>query len=150
VLFDKTNGLFIVRDRLESLDGRDHRYEALWHLDAPALIEEPQKGVYETRIENGPNLRLVTQVGDDLECRVVKGQEEPVVQGWIPSDDPPRSVRPIPCVICAREGRKAEFLTVFQPVKTEKDPRVLETAFRQGSAGLSWPGGHKTLLSWPK
>ena len=48
------------------------------------------------------------------------------------------------------EGRNAEFLTVFQPVRTTKAPRVLEAAFRQGSVELTWPEGRKTSLLWPK
>ena len=38
ILFDKSNGLFIVRDQLVSLDDRQHLFEAIWHLDAPRLL----------------------------------------------------------------------------------------------------------------
>ena len=120
VLFDKPNGLFIVRDQLASLDDREHLFEVARHLDAPRLLSEPQKGIYETQIANGGNLRLVTQTGDGLTCRVVKGQEKPVVQGWQPLEPLP-GIRPIPCVICGRSGKRVEFLTVFQPLRTGKN-----------------------------
>ncbi len=150
ILFDKSKRLFVIRDQLESLDGREHLFEALWHLDAPRLTSDPPKGIYETQTESGRNLRLVTQTGDGLNCRVVQGQEKPVVQGWLPADDPPRSVRPIPCVVCGRSGKRAEFLTVFQPLKSGDEPRVGNVAFHNGSVEITWSDASKTTVAWPK
>jgi hypothetical protein len=150
VLFDKSNKLFIVRDQLVALDDREHLFEALWHLDTPQLLSDPQKGVYETQIKNGGNLRMVVQTGEGLACRVVKGQEKPVVQGWLPAESPPRSVRPIPCIICGRSGKRIEFCTLFQPLVTGDEPRVNEAHFHAGSVDVIWSDGRKTTLSWPK
>jgi hypothetical protein len=113
-------------------------------------LSDPQKGTYETRNASGQNLRLVAQLGGGLECRVVEGQVEPVVQGWLPADGPSRGVRPIPCVICQREGKRAEFLTVFQPLKTGNAAGIGEAAFRNGAVEIMWTDSRKTMLAWPK
>jgi hypothetical protein len=149
VLFDKSNKLFVVRDRLESLDEKDHLFEALWHLDAPELSSEPGNGIFETRESSGGGLRLVTQTGDGLSCRVVKGQEKPEVQGWQPLEPHP-GVRPIPCVICGRSGRKVDFLTVFQPLATYDEKRVGEVRFENDAVLVKWSDSRETTVSWPK
>jgi hypothetical protein len=152
VMFDKTDKLFLIRDQLASLDGKEHRYEALWHLDAKQLLRDPQKGIYETQTPRQSNLRMVAQTGEGLECRVVEGQEEPVVQGWLPREmyAGPRGVRPIPCVICGRKGERAEFFTVFQPLMTGNEPRVAVAAWRDGTVEITWSDSRKTTLPWPK
>jgi hypothetical protein len=150
VLFDKPDKLFVVRDQLAALDDREHLCEALWHLDTPRLLREPQKGIYETQIKNGGNLRMVTQMGEGLECRVVEGQEKPVVQGWLPTEIPSRGVRPIPCIICGRSGKYVEFCTLFQPLKTGDERRVNEVRFHAGSVEVTWSDSRKTTLLWPK
>jgi hypothetical protein len=149
VLFDKTNKLFVVRDQLASLDGKEHLYEALWHLDAPRLLNEPERGIYETQTESGGNLRLVAQTGDGLECRVVKGQEKPVVQGWQPLEPRP-GIRPIPCVICSRSGERVEFLSVFQPLLTGGETRVAKVNFRDAFVEVIWSDSRKSRIPWPK
>lgn len=150
VLFDKANKLFVVRDQLAALDDKEHRYEALWHLDAPRLSCDPNAGVYETQIAGGANLRVVVEGGNGLRCRVVKGQEQPVVQGWLPTDEPRRGVRPIPCLICSRNGKRVEFLTVFQPLKTGKERRVARVGFHEASVEVIWSDSHTTAIAWPR
>lgn len=150
VLFDKPNALFVIRDRLTALDDREHRFEALWHLDAPRLLEEPDKGIYETEHAGGANLRLVAQTGGGLACRVVRGQEEPVVQGWLPLRHGRRGVRPSPCVVCALSGRQVEFVTVLQPLKSATQPRVVGVTRRNGAVEVTFSNGNHTTLPWPK
>jgi hypothetical protein len=132
-----------------ALDNREHRYEALWHLDAPHLLSEPAKGIYETQSTGGANLRIVMQTGEGLECRVVQGQEKPVVQGWLPLAYGRRGVRPIPCVICSRSGQRVGFLTVFQPLQKADGPRVCNTTLRDESVEMTWDNSKKTTLRWP-
>jgi hypothetical protein len=152
VCFDKSNRLFLVRDRLVSLDNREHLFELLWHLDSPQLLAEPTKGIYETQFKDGGNLRMVTQTGDGLQCRVVEGQTKPDVQGWMPLEinNDERGVRPIPCVISARSGKKVDFLTVFQPLTAGGQPRVVAARFLDDSVEATWSDSRKTTLSWPK
>ncbi len=82
VLFLKPQRLFVVRDTLASLDGKSHQYEALWHLDVNAVDLDAEKGIVETH-DPGANLRIVSS-GDGWRARIVKGQETPTVQGWMP------------------------------------------------------------------
>lgn len=149
VLFPKPEGVFIVRDQLDAPDDRDHLFEALWHLDAPALLEQPSDGIYETRHDHGPNLRVIAQADEGLRCRVVKGQEEPVVQGWIPLEHGRRGVRPIPCLIHARTGRTVQFLTVLQPLRSAEAARVRAVSRRNGQVVLTWDDGRETAIQWP-
>ena len=46
--------------------------------DAPRLLSEPQKGIYETQIANGGILRLVTQTGGERLCKLRPGIYERV------------------------------------------------------------------------
>jgi hypothetical protein len=91
--------LFAVIDRLESLDGKPHRYEALFHLDAPdASID----GMTVTTRTEGPNLAIRAFGADGVS--IVKGQKEPVVQGWLPdSSQGYGGIRPIPTAVFTKE-----------------------------------------------
>ena len=149
VLFDRPHGLFVVRDRLTALDDQDHDFEALWHLDAPELLSRPEEGIYETRHEGGANLRVVAMKGQGLQCRVVRGQEEPVVQGWLPLAHGRRGVRPAPCVVHTKRGKEVVFLTLLQPLETQDAPRVDAVAPGDGAVQVTWSDATKAVLAWP-
>jgi hypothetical protein len=150
VLFDKRHVLFVIRDHLAALDGREHRFESLWHVDAPQLNGDPQKGIYETQHGSGANLRIVAQTGPGLECHVVRGQEAPVVQGWMPLAHGRRGVRPIPCLVCGRSGRQVEMLTLLQPLGEQPQRRVAAVSSREGTVEVTWDDTKKTTLPWPR
>ena len=92
--------LFAVVDRLESLDGKPHRYEALFHLDAP---EAAVDGLTVSTRAEGPNLAIRAFGADGVS--IVMGQKDPVVQGWLPdSSKGYGGVRPIPTAVFAKEA----------------------------------------------
>ena len=128
ILFDKANKLFVVRDRLAAMDDKEHRYEALWRLDAPRLSCDPNAHVYGTQITSSTNLRVVVEGGQrPAGCRVVKGQgNSPSSKVGCRRMNLAAGVRPIPCLICSRNGKRVEFLTVFQPLRTGKERRVCQ------------------------
>ncbi len=95
--------LFVVIDRLESLDGKPQRYEALFHLDA---AEAAVDGLTVSTRAEGPNLAIRAFGADSV--TIVKGQKEPVVQGWLPdSSQGYGGIRPIPTAVFVKESAGA-------------------------------------------
>lgn len=83
ILFIKPD-LWIVTDFLSSTDGAVHRYDVLFHLDTlKADIVGNRKSV-ETYNRDAGNLGIYGLVPEATELDIISGQEEPVVQGWIP------------------------------------------------------------------
>ena len=72
--------LFIVADELTPTDDKSHTYEALFHLDTEAVTVD---GLRVTTSNSGPNLTVIGFQADGVQ--IVKGQKEPVVQGWLPA-----------------------------------------------------------------
>jgi hypothetical protein len=141
VLFLKQERLFVVRDTLESLDGKPHLYEALWHLDVNSVDAGAEAGIVETH-DPGANLRIVPFCEKGVKARVVKGQETPTVQGWMPLGHGVRGVRPIPTVVY--EFRSAEpltLLTVFQPLRDGREDRVRRVSHTAGKISILYAGG---------
>jgi hypothetical protein len=90
--------LFVIADELESLDGKSHTYEALFHLDA---AEVKVDGLRVATQNPGPNLTLLASGADTV--RIVKGQKEPEVQGWLPDHSLGYGgIRPIPTAIFSK------------------------------------------------
>jgi len=106
---------WIITDQLKSVDGRKHKYESLFHLNAPsATVDETTKMVI-TQDPEGSNLAIIPPRDDELKVEIVSGQEEPVVQGWIPAGG--YSVKPIPTAILTKEGKDlTQFLYVLYPI----------------------------------
>ena len=132
VVFVKTRGLFFVRDTLESLDGKSHSYQAMFHLDARKVDVDKDSGIVETQDEAVANIRIVPLSGKGLKTGVVRGQETSVVQGWLPRGHGIRGVRPIPTIVYERRSAKpVYFLTVLQPLRDSNQKRV-STVTEQG------------------
>jgi hypothetical protein len=92
--------LFIVADELEPQDAQPHTYEALFHLDAPAATVD---GLRVLTQNTGPNLTVAAFGADSV--RIVQGQKEPVVQGWLPDHAAGYGgIRPIPTAIYRKEA----------------------------------------------
>lgn len=125
VAFLKKARLFVVRDTLEPLDGKPHSYQALFHLDAEKVKVDRDSGTIETRNPEGANLRIVPLTDGELKTDIVRGQETPVVQGWLPHGHGIRGVRPIPTVVYERRSKEiVRFITVLQPLRDGREDRV--------------------------
>jgi len=132
VVFLKKPVVFFIRDTLEPLDGKSHSYQALFHLDVQNLNVDRDDGVVETQDAGNANIRIVPLPGGDLKTSVVRGQETPVVQGWLPRGHGIRGVRPIPTIVYERRSAKpVRFLTVLQPLRDSNQKRV-STIAEQG------------------
>ncbi len=149
VLFLKPERLFVVRDTLESLDGRPHSYEALWHLDVNAVDVDAEKGIVETR-DPGANLRIVPFCEKGVKARVVKGQETPAVQGWMPTGHGIRGVRPIPTVLYeCQSAEPVVCVTVFQPLRDGKEDRVARVSSAAGKIRIAYASGRTIETTLP-
>ena len=92
--------LFVIADTLEPKDEAVHTYEALFHLDAE---EATADGLRVATQGKGPSLSLAAFGADGVS--VVKGQKEPVVQGWLPdSSSGYGGIRPIPTAIFRKQA----------------------------------------------
>jgi hypothetical protein len=92
--------LYIVTDQMVPLDNKPHTYEALFHLDAP---DAQISGMTVRTTGEGPILEIKAMGADEV--RIVKGQKEPYVQGWIPDNSAGYGgIRPIPTAIFKKEA----------------------------------------------
>ncbi|HQA39656.1 MAG TPA: hypothetical protein PLW27_12145, partial [Kiritimatiellia bacterium] len=92
--------LFVIADELEALDGQPHLYETLFHFDAPDVRVD---GLQVATLGEGPSLSVAAFGADGVS--VVKGQTEPVVQGWLPDSSAGYGgVRPIPTAIYRKQA----------------------------------------------
>lgn len=92
--------LVIVADELEPRDDKAHTYEALFHLDAGDAAVD---GLRVATQNAGPNLTVLAFGADSV--NIVKGQKEPVVQGWLPDHAGGYGgIRPIPTAIYRKEA----------------------------------------------
>ena len=92
--------LFVIADELEPLDGQPHLYETLFHFDAPDVRVD---GLQVATLGEGPSLSVAAFGADGVS--VVKGQTEPVVQGWLPDSSAGYGgVRPIPTAIYRKQA----------------------------------------------
>ncbi|MCL5282814.1 MAG: heparinase II/III family protein [Planctomycetes bacterium] len=149
VLFLKPQRLFVVRDTLETLDGKPHSYETVWHLDVNAVDVDTEKGIVETH-DAGANLRIVPLWDKSIRTRVVKGQETPTVQGWMPLGHGIRGVRPIPTVVYeCHSPEPVTLLTVFQPLRDGPEDRVVRVSHAAGKTTIACASGKTIETAWP-
>ena len=99
---------YVAVDLLEG-SGK-HTYDAHFHLDAPdAAIDQTTMSVRTLR-EDSVQLALFPMDLDNLQAKIVKGQEEPVL-GWLPGKK-----RMIPTVVYTKtEEAPATFSTLIYP-----------------------------------
>jgi hypothetical protein len=115
IVFVKPEKIFVVMDTLTPRDDREHRYEALFHLDAAeAAADEATKTV------RTDGLAIFPSAAAGLAVQIVKGKEDAPVQGW--ASGPWRA---IPTAIYAKSGKGVvTFLFVLAPSAKGVPPPV--------------------------
>ena len=105
---------WIVTDTMTPSDDTEHKYESMFHLDAEmASVDKETRSVI-TENPDASNLVIIPPRGDNVSVEIISGQEDPIVQGWIPAGG--YKVRPIPTPIFTRTGAGATwFFYVFYP-----------------------------------
>lgn len=113
VLFVKPE-YWIITDTMTPSDDAGHKYESMFHLDADAAIVDAETNRVETQNTDSSNLAIIPPLNDDVAVDIISGQEEPVVQGWIPAGG--YDVRPIPTPIFTKTNKGTTwFVYVFYP-----------------------------------
>lgn len=114
VLFVKPNW-WIVCDTLEPGDTEERLYESTFHLDADDAAVDPETLAVTTR-RSGPQLAIIPLKQPGLQVRIVSGQTEPVLQGWLPRAHGRTGADPRPCVCCSlKVPGPAHLMYVFAP-----------------------------------
>jgi len=83
ILFVKPD-YWVVVDTLRPREAGAHEYEAFFHTDASPdqAVLDPNTGIFRTRFDGG-NIAMAPVAGQDVRGRIVAGQEQPYVQGWV-------------------------------------------------------------------
>jgi hypothetical protein len=119
VLFVKPDW-WIVCDSLEPSDSAEHLYESTFHLDAPAADIEQSSLRVDTK-RDGANLAILPAKMPGLDARIVSGQTEPFLQGWLPRAHGRTGADPRPCVYYSVKAAGAVHLCyVFAPYAAGK------------------------------
>lgn len=135
--------LFVVADQLKPSDDKMHRYEAMFHLDAP---EVQINGMSILTQGEGPALEIKAMGADKV--RVIKGQKEPYVQGWIPDGSSGYGgIRPIPTAIFQKETTgECTMVYTLWPSKNREACPVEEASIAGNMLTVKFKGGNvKTL-----
>jgi hypothetical protein len=103
ILFIKPE-LWIVTDFLDASDDREHTYESMFHLDTLKADVVGNRKSVETQNRDNGNLGIYGALPANAEISVVAGQEEPIVQGWIPRGKP-YECQPLPTAVFKAQGR---------------------------------------------
>lgn len=116
VLFIKPD-FWVMLDRLDAVDGREHTYEALFHFDCPVKSDGLR---VLTQNPGQPNLTVLARPAESLSVQIVEGQEDPV-QGWLTKGI--SAVRPAPVAIYRAQGKTVHLLYVLAPAPAgARDP----------------------------
>jgi len=92
-------------------DSAIHRYDALFHLDADSAKIADETLAVQAESADSAILRIIPARTPGLECRVIRGREEPV-QGW--ANGP---WRPIPTAVYSVRGKGVVWMAyVLAPV----------------------------------
>ncbi len=120
ILFVKSENIFLVTDTLTPRADVEHRYEALFHLDAANALLDGSSRTVRTDNPSGSNLAIVALVDRGTTVEIVKGKEDEPVQGW--AGQPWRA---IPTAVYRTSGRGVVRLHfVLEPLAPGVQPVV--------------------------
>ena len=154
----KTRGedFWLVLDSLEPMDGAQHSYESTFHFDVDTLETSAARGFAVARKRGQiAGLQVAWAPVQGVEAAVVKGQTEPVVQGWLPLHHGRRGVRPIPTLVLKTQ-RRGRFHTavVFAPAAGREGLRVKSLLLDDASdwqkpvVTIQFADGHAEQFAW--
>ncbi len=138
-LFVKPN-FWVMFDIFTSKDDKPHTYETMFHLEnAEAKLDSSTLAV--TGADKGrTNLAIIPARKEGISVEIVKGQETPVVQGWVPTKE--YDVRAIPTPIYTRKaaGQFIEPYILYPLADSETNP-VKELAFANNTLTVKLADG---------
>lgn len=135
---------WVIADTFFPQDASSHRYETLFHLNA-AEVAVGEESAVRTLFSSGANLGIFPLSDGVIElANVVKGQEEPFVQGWMYVVG--RGAQPIPTATYVVEGPGVQrMLYVLYPVSQGTVPSVSVAPWDTGQAREDGVGAEITF-----
>lgn len=117
---------WLVVDVLRPADARRHTYESYFHLDVVDVVADPQTKRAVSINPDRANIAIVPFAENISAVAVVKGREQPPVQGWHPTRrNGVDSVRPIPTVVFTSVAAgETRLLYALQPVRKGERPTI--------------------------
>lgn len=127
---------WLIADTFIPQDAAAHTYETLFHVDAPSVQVDDATLAVRTIHGAGANLGIFPISPTAApSVNVVKGQEEPFVQGWVSTGD--LQMRAIPTVSYTVKGEGVQHLLyVMYPVPNGQVPEVSITPWQPVDAEL--------------
>ena len=123
---------FIVNDTFESENNDD--YQILWHV-------ESEEVKVEGNVISNDDLTLI--LGADVsEVSIVKGQEEPIFQGFTARTAKQLDYYPIPTVVATARGKKARAITVIIP-KSDGKSAIKGMTYNNEGVTITYSNGEK-------
>lgn len=77
------NKCWIVTDTFSPSDSLYHNYDTWFHFSTPLFGIDSNLGIVYSQAINTPNIAILP-LDKNTTCTVIKGQETPEIQGWIP------------------------------------------------------------------
>lgn len=146
MLFIKPD-FWVMLDAFTSADDREHSFSTMFHLDnEAAALDEASKTVAGS--DPGiPNLAIIPMRKEGLEVEIVKGQEQPFVQGWVPLKE--YEMRAIPTPVYKRKA-KGQWLEpwILYPLKADAQSPVAETGYNDNQAFAVMKDGSKYTFTF--
>ena len=137
ILFLKPERLFVIFDTLTPQDAREHKFEALFHLDAIAAAVDPATKAVLSQNSGTANVAIRPADRHGLDVSIVQGKTDEPVQGW--SNSPWRA---IPTAIFRQSGTGVvHFAFVIEPLGAGAQPRVARVEPLAGGARLTLSDG---------
>lgn len=145
VLFVKPDYWLVVDDFVPA-DDKPHTYEALFHLEAAtAQVDEATSAV--TVEEGGAGLRIIPLARQRPQVTIVQGQQEPVVQGWLPTGKH-NVLRPIPTAVFRWQATgRTRMVYALVPGEGGRWPLASATGRAEGVV-VSLTAGGNDCLEW--
>jgi len=137
ILFVKPT-YFIVLDTIAPPQGdtAPHTVDAIFHLDAAAARIDQRTSAVTTADAGRPALTILPLRTQDMTVRIIKGQTDPEMQGWI--SDHTYDQRPVPTPIFTRKSAGTiQMMYVFAPARTKEPPPILSITPDQHNANAT-------------
>ncbi len=145
ILFIKPR-FWAMFDLFTPSDEQAHTYETMFHLNNDnAVLDEKTLAVTGTDFCR-PNLAIMPARKTGLSVAIVKGQETPFVQGWLPTVD--YTLRPIATPVFQRKI-SGQFLEPYLllPIGAGEENPVLEASFTNNVLLVRWKDGTEHSFS---
>ncbi len=140
---------WILTDTMTPADGKPHKYDFMFHLDAAgADVDAASKAVHTTNTD-AANLTIWPAAAKELTVNVISGQEKPMVQGWVPA--PGHTCRPIPTPVFETSGSGAQTVAyVLYPTPAGKKCPATSVQWLAEGCGVSiaFDNGRLDSFAW--